>query len=187
MSRIDDIFKDADAIIEKRASASKTEKTASKVEPSQGLSIAESILKGDYDSVKTASESSSVNMTDFEKIAHAVAIVETMINFNELSKLTKVAQEATSRGFSKSEVDSYIEKKASELPLVSVAEAVGLIEKTSARKGIKSMLTSTTARRAAGLAGAGTLGALAHKKGKESGREEALDDVRKAFQSYNQG
>ena len=202
MKSLDSIFAEADQIIADKANAapSESEKTASVADLNldASMSLTEEILAGDHDlknkldassQTKVASEQTDEGFTAMEKIAHAVAIVDTLLNITELQKLEKVASVAQDKGFSESDVDAYIEKKASEMDMMSIAPLLGLsvfgMEKEgAATKRLGELVRSPKFRKAMvglGLAGAGGTG---YREGKKSGYDDALSDVRKAFEQY---
>ena len=123
------ILQEADAILEKHASPSKETtsakenvKTAS-ADP-EAVTLAEELLKGQYDFNPGIEKVATSQMTAMEKIAHSMAIVDTLLNISELAKLEKTAQVAEESGYSAQQISEYIEKKASEMKLVSVGALI---------------------------------------------------------------
>ena len=50
--------------------------------------------------------------TPFEKVAHALAIVETLMNIEQLQKVAAFEKTATERGFTPEQIAEFIEKQA---------------------------------------------------------------------------
>lgn len=104
-----------------------------------------------------------------EKIAESLAIVDTLINIQELAKLENFEKKARAAGHSDEQIEEYLQKQAK----ASAAKGMGT--------GAKAALTML------GLTGAGTAGGLVgRKKGQQEGYGEALGDVEKAFRQYGQ-
>lgn len=124
---LNDIFKEADEVITKhakdnKASSSTQTKTAS-VDP-EVATLAQEVLKGSYDQATASEKIASPKLTNMEKIAHSMAVVDTLINLSGMAKLEKTAQVALDSGYSEEQVADYIEKKASTMEFVSVAALI---------------------------------------------------------------
>lgn len=122
---INDIFNEADEVIKKASSQKKTvEKTASVND--EVTDLAQAVLKGKFDMTapQGTEKIAESQMTPMEKIAHSMAIVDTLLNLSSLAKLEKIAQVAQEQGYSPNQINQYIEKKASEIELVSVAALI---------------------------------------------------------------
>jgi F420-0:gamma-glutamyl ligase len=108
--KLSDLLKDADDLI--------TKKTASVAE-----------LPKDDDVVKLASElvsteeSTAPELNFAEKVAHAAALLDTLINFESLIKVAAFEEEAKQAGYSEEQITDYFEKKAS-VPFRSVTELI---------------------------------------------------------------
>lgn len=162
MKSIDSILKEADSIIEKKASAEKPKEPA----PDPGdetVKLASMLMDNEQ-----KPQEQEVVETPFEKIAHALAILQAADNMEELKKVTEFTSACKEKGFPDEQITDFMEKKA---------------------KSFKSpILKKILAPLLAGTAGAGAAGAVAHSKGKESGYESgygtALKDVDQAFTNY---
>lgn len=104
MSRnISTLLQEADSIIEKRAS--ETANVVPAVESEDIFKIAAEL--------RQPSRSVDTDLTMFEKIAHAIALVDTLINANEIAKIASFEEKAASAGYSPEQVCDYFEKNAS--------------------------------------------------------------------------
>lgn len=137
MSKIDDIINSVDELIEKRAGqkpkeAHSSTKTASEMD-SEVRSLAEEIFKGSLDQKEDPVKVASAPGSDLAKIAHAVAIVDTLLNLEELCKVESFAKTASARGIPESEIEAFLNKRAEDIEFVSVAPSIGLgLEKEAA-------------------------------------------------------
>lgn len=160
---LDILLKEADYLIESKLQA----KTASApaAEDKDIFQLADA-LRGTTQKTAQALEPETDILTLTEKIAHAVAIVETLQNLDTLSKLASFEDKALASGFKEEEVGAFLEKQAEKMPYKSVLKGMGW------------------------LGGAGAIGAAAgsakgYGKGKEKGYEQALSDVNQALSGYN--
>ena len=141
---IEDFLREADEIIEKKASAPKPAPSDDEV-----VKIAH---------ILAAKDSPQFEMTLFEKVAQAAAIIETVQHMDKLEKVAKFEEACREKGYSEEKIAEFLEKRA--------MNDVG-------RWAAKHVLPPAVAATAAGIYG--------HKKGKEKGYKNALDDVQKAF------
>ncbi|NDC22583.1 MAG: hypothetical protein EBZ49_00410 [Proteobacteria bacterium] len=149
MRNLEQLLADADAIIEKRASVNQPE--TQNTETDEDIAkLANYLLAGEEKTTESQEE------TIFEKAAHAVAIVETIQNIEQIKKLAEFEKRALEAGHPQEEVDAYIDKLALTIPTKYVAG-----------------LTA--------LGGAGALGAHA---GKKRGYNKALKDINTALEAY---
>jgi len=95
------LLKDADEIIEKKALEKKSSPAISRDEVTK---LAESL--------KAGTEASTNEWTPQEKLAHAIMLVATYANLPQLSKIASFEEKALKAGYSPSEVEAFIEKKA---------------------------------------------------------------------------
>ena len=93
-----------------------------------------------------------------EKVAHALMLTNVMINADTLLKLAEFETMARARGFSEAKIDTYM-KKVADGKLKNILKAVPYL----------------------GVGGVAALGAVAHHKGKKSGREEGFSQGVKAY------
>lgn len=99
---ISDLISEADEIL--------AIKTASEQKPV----AQDDIYKLASDLKKTAKqEESSDDLTVTEKIAHAVAIVDTLLNLAEMKKIADFEKKAQDAGYPEEKVSSFFEKRAS--------------------------------------------------------------------------
>lgn len=153
MSRsINDILREADDIVAARTS----EKTASAAKSTPSYSD-EDIFK--LAEALTAPEESTIN-TLTEKVAASIALVDTLLNLDTLIKIAHFEKAAKEKGYSEEKVAEFLEKQASE----------GAAKFKSVVKMLPWM---------AGAAGAGGVAGLVHghKKGKEKGYNQAVNDM----------
>lgn len=114
---------DADALISSRVSGSV--KVAASAEGDDIFKMAEWVRRsGDASTVKeaTAEDISEDDecFTLMDKLAHARAILETYQNLPVLLKMASFEKSAKEKGFSDSQIESYLEKNAAEFPFKSV-------------------------------------------------------------------
>ena len=116
-----------------------------------------------------------VTMT--EKVAHAIAITDTLLNLDTLVKMAEFEKKAMAKGFSQEQIETYMAKTASAKG--GLTTVMSALRKAGPRAGAAGVGV------AAGGAGGAALG---HKKGKETGQEEgyiqALGDVNRAMQAH---
>jgi hypothetical protein len=99
--------------------------------------------------------------TPLEKIAYSIAIVETMQNMEQLEKIAKFEEGCREKGFTEAQIQEFLTKRADAKSFA-----------------VKHVLPAAVTG-AAGLA-------YGHKKGKEKGYRNALDDVQKAFSAQSE-
>jgi hypothetical protein len=162
---IDQLLKDADDIIEKRASV----KTASAADDDDSIEKMAAALMAPLPVVtEVVAPQDSAIQTVTEKVAEALVLGEFLMNLEQIQKLEMFKQAAQAQGHSAEQIDAHLEKIAARLDYKRIMPLIPVIG-------------------AAGLAGAG--GAyLGHKSGKKSGSKEgysqALSDVDKAMKDY---
>lgn len=167
---IQDLLNEADVVIEKRASAVAL---VSSDGDDEAVKLAESLENWGLgvpkkEEVKTASHEGKTPQYDInEKVAHAIAIIDTVMNLPLIQKLEEFEKVAEEKGFSKEEIDGFVKKAISGKQL----DTTGI--------WAKRLLLP-----AAGAAGAGGY-IHGKKKGKKKGYEKALKDVNQAFEQYN--
>jgi hypothetical protein len=110
------LIKDADTIIEKRGGGQQV-KTAS-VKEDDIFKLAEQIRTS---RPEVSIEVPNDVVTLVEKIAHAVCLVDTMLNLDTLSKIDKLEKVAKEKGMTDDQISKWFEKKAGQnLKLKSV-------------------------------------------------------------------
>jgi len=109
---INDILKEADEVIEKTASV----KTASTIVDSDDItSLAMELEKAGLNvGLEKQAAAQSDDETPFEKVAHAIAILEAVDHINNEEKLVKVAQVALEKGFTTEQVEAFVQEKRAE-------------------------------------------------------------------------
>lgn len=124
---LENIFREADEVI-KKASAQTTpsqEQTKEASVNDEVSNLAQEVIRGSFDeqpAAKTAAPQST--MTPMEKVAHSMAIVDTLLNLSNMAKLEKIAEVAKENGYTDAQVGEYIEKKASQMEFNSVAALI---------------------------------------------------------------
>ena len=144
---LEQLISDADQIIEKRAAAPKAQAA---VDDGEVVKLA-SLL-----AAKDAPQADTFQMTMLEKVAHSIAIVETIQQLEQLEKIAKFEEGCRGKGFSEDQINAFLEKR-----------------------GFKEVSKYVVPAGLAGLAGL----AYGHHKGKEKGYRKALGDVQSAFSS----
>lgn len=152
---IDELIREADVIIEKRASKK---------------SEVDTVLPADDDVVKLAAllvedvmpatSEPKIEETLVEKVAHAIALVETLSSLNQIQKIMQFEKTAKEAGHTDEQIDAFLEKNAALKPVHKYVTLPGML--------------------------AGVVGGLGYSKGKKKGYEKALDDVNKAFSAYEE-
>jgi hypothetical protein len=158
------ILQEADEIIGSRSGGQV--KTASSLKDEDILNLA-ALLQAPQ--VKQASEElvdSDENMTVTEKIAHALAITECLMNLDELAKMHQFEKAAQEKGYSEAQIEEFIEKRAS----------------TPGR--LKSVLKVIPWLGGAAALGGGAGAVKGYRKGREGGYTAALQDVNQAMEEY---
>lgn len=168
MARLDTLLDEADELISKRLAGGQ-EKTGAAVGDDDIFKLAEEVRNP----APRSEEPSSAIVTLTEKVAHALAISETMMNLPVLVQIDQLTKTAQDKGISAERIDAYIEKLAKG-KLQSILNLFS-------RHGGKALT--------AGGAVAATGGVVtAHRKGEEKGVQEgyvqALKDVNKAWDEY---
>jgi len=165
---ISDLLNEADDIIEKRASVSTP--ISSDVDDGT-IKLAEDLETWGLDAPKEEAESvkvASVEVDPYldinEKVAHAIAIIDTVMNLPLVQKIAEFEKKAAEQGFSKEEIDEFV-KKANRAKKLETA-ARWLILPSAAAAGAGGFVSGK-------------------KKGKDKGYNQALTDVNKAFEQYN--
>jgi hypothetical protein len=153
MSSLDQLFRDADALIKKRAAAVVTLAP----QPDDEVTKLADLLAKDGE-VKQAAPV-AIEETLFEKVAHAIAIIETMEKLGEINKLVEFEKKAAEAGHTAEQIDAFIEKKGMKL----------------SPKYLKIL---------GGAAALGASGAVGAHAGKKKGYQSAVEDVNKALESY---
>lgn len=153
---IDQLMSDADSIIEKVASRQSQSKT---VEDSEIDSLLREFTKVASQESVVDEEASKVR-TLIEKVAYARAIDFTIQAMPTLQKIAQFEKTAKAKGYSDEQIQQYFEKSA-------------------AGKALMRKLVPY----AAGAGALGATGAAGYKKGKSTGRDEALDDVNQILTS----
>lgn len=116
------LLEDADALISSKVSSNV--KVASSSDGDDIFKMAEWVRKGgDPVAVKEAASEESFDDVMFtleEKVAHAKAILETVENLPILLKMSNLEKSAKEKGYSDSQIESYLEKNAAQFPLKSI-------------------------------------------------------------------
>lgn len=156
------ILQEADEIINSRAGGENIKEASAAVKDEEVLELASFLQNGSTKQASEVREEWAMNVT--EKIAHALAVTECLMNLDELVKTAQFEKEACAKGFTDEQIEAFIEKRAS----------------TPGRfKSVLKMLPWL------GVAGAGGAGAVkGYQKGKEGGYNQALQDVNQAMQEY---
>jgi len=165
MPTISDVMREADEIIEQRLSEGQEKTASAKFSDEDIFKLAEEVRSEPKQEV---SEEPALN-TVLEKVAHALAVADTVVNLDVLIKAANFAEQARAAGKSDEEIDAYLQKHAA--------------------GKLKSVLKMMKWPAVAGTAGtAGVVGGMAKGKeeGKEKGYAQALEDVNRAFTDYMQ-
>jgi hypothetical protein len=158
---------EVNTVIEKKA-ASGQEAPASQVSDEEFLKIAETLESPSTPGNEGSAEVAGIQTT-CEKIAHAAAIFDTILNISQFTKIAEFEASAREQGFSDEQIGEYLTKTAAAKNLSSV------------RKLLFPALAATGAASAAGAGGH----AAGKKSGKEEGYGQALTDVERAMARYN--
>lgn len=114
---LSDLIKDADNIIFGRPSSQ--EKTAGKAEAdlteADIFKLAEQIRKAPEAPVveKRAAKADEIDFTLREKVAHAIALVDTLLNLPTLQKVAEFEESARAAGYTSAQIQAELEKTAS--------------------------------------------------------------------------
>jgi len=96
---LDQLLSEADELIEKNASLNKNERFD---DEDDIFKLAQKL---------TSNELEVIEETPFEKIAHAMAIIETVQSINNAKSVEKFEKMARENGYSEEEVGSFLESK----------------------------------------------------------------------------
>lgn len=143
---IDDILNEADEIINSKG----TEKTAAPAPTEDDVTSLARLLMDPAQVTKLAAQPESFEMNLHEKVAHAIAIVDTLGQIEELQKLAQLEAAALERGVPQEQIDAFIQEK--------------LAANAATKFVVPAALT--------GVAGY----AMGRKSGKEKGYNKAVDD-----------
>ena len=148
MNHIDQLIKEADSIIDGRR-----EEPALQADDNETVKLASMLVQND--SVYTPVQASPETLV--EKLAHAVAIVDIAVNFEQFQKLAQFQEQARSQGIPEEQIAAYLEKRAQASP---------------------SLMRWLT------IPAAAAVGLTSHHLGKKKGYKKALEDVNQAFGQY---
>lgn len=107
-----DLIRDADELITSKLASPKPQ-----VQEDDIFKMAKELVKNDEVPVTDNDYSMA------EKIAHSIALVETLINMPALIKVAEFEKKAKESGFTSEQISDYFEKKAS-INFVSIAQAL---------------------------------------------------------------
>lgn len=155
--RLDDIIAQADAVIEKRASANQVPPVTAGSNDEDVVKLA-SFLMNDEPTKVESSPATSFEMTFVEKLACSIAMVEALNNIETFVKIAEFKEKALQSGYSQDQVESFIEKQALHIP--------------------NSVAIPVAAAIAAGAAGS--------MHGKKKGYEKAMADVQRSYMTQGQ-
>jgi len=110
---INDLLNEADSIIESRVDNTKTASLAIQDNDDDIVSLAAELdrVGVQFENTKYASLTVDLEETPFEKVAHAIAILETVQFINQEKELEKIAKLAQERGIPQVEIDSFLQEK----------------------------------------------------------------------------
>ena len=115
---ISDLLKEADSVLAEKSMGVKVASQKPVVDYDAEVQSLHDMMMKEAASVQPKQE---IEETPLEKIAHACAIIETVLDVQSEVRQQKVAQAALENGFSQEEVNEYMEKNASDfLPLHKV-------------------------------------------------------------------
>lgn len=165
MRNISDLIREADEIIEKRAS----KKEDKPVDNDEITKLANSLMEQEnLHQEKIASVSIEKPLQSVvEKLAHAVALVDTYINLEEFQKVADFEEKALEAGYSPEAIEQYVEKIASDGRFKTVMKALRIPLVASGAAGV-------------------TAGALGYGKGHSKGYVSALKDVDQALKQHSE-
>lgn len=162
MRNLDELLSEAESIIEKKAEA-KQRPTSSQSESDKEVAKLANLLVNDGMFTEVPIEVDRESLV--EKVAHSLAIVQTLANAEHLAKIAEFHERAVASGYTDEQI-------------------FPVIEKIAKKKLLKLPWKLLSGGLLAGGAGAG----VAHKKGKDSGYEQAVKDVETLLSSsYPQG
>ncbi len=112
---ISDLLKEADSVMAEKTAGVKTASQKTVVDYDAEVKSLHDMMMKEASSVQIPQE---IEETPIEKIAHACAIVETVLDMQSEIRQQKIASAALEQGFSQEEVEEYMEKNASDfLPM----------------------------------------------------------------------
>ena len=116
MARIDDLLREADLIIEKKASKNTEVKPAvSVVGDDEVTKLANLLMENDSETFtskvanETVKEVEEVNFV--EKVAEAIVLAEVVKNIDKFTKIAQFEKQAQEAGYSQHEIDKFIVEK----------------------------------------------------------------------------
>jgi hypothetical protein len=113
--RLDEIIAQADAVIEKRASAHQVPPVTAASNDEEIVKLA-SFLMSDGPTKVESSPATTFEMTFVEKLACSVAMVEALSNVEEFMKVAEFKDKALQSGYTQDQVDAFLEKRALAVP-----------------------------------------------------------------------
>lgn len=121
MKALDQLMLEADELISSRTAG--ISKTASVSSDDEIFALAAQVKSGGGTS-KTAAETVSDDdiVTVTEKLAHAVALVDTWQNLPTIIKLANFEESAKKSGYTPEQISSFLEKNAGQFQIKSVLE-----------------------------------------------------------------
>lgn len=104
--KIEDLLREADAVIEKKASV----KVEEKLEVSDEVTkIANLLMQEDDEYEKIASPKENEDLS--VKIAHALVINEILCNLDKFNKIEEFEKKASAQGFTQEQIDAFVVEK----------------------------------------------------------------------------
>ena len=108
--KIEDLLREADDLIEKRASANVEVKQLNDTD--EVIKIANLLMQEDDEYEKVANAVVESKQEDFSvKIAHALVINEVLMNLDKFTKIDEFEKKASAQGFSQEQIDEFIIEK----------------------------------------------------------------------------
>jgi len=117
---ISDLLREADDIIEKRASQKPAAISAGEEDV---FKLAEALRGSIREEVQAPAE-----WTLQEKLAHALMLVGTFANLPELTKMAQFEKKASAAGYEADEINACLEKRASFDTLTSISDLIPWLE-----------------------------------------------------------
>ena len=167
MRRLDDIINDVEAEIAKTGGQ---EKIASALPNDEDIfALAAQLEKTSEEAPQQPVEVDDGLQTLTEKVAHAIAIVDTIQNLPHLIQMADFEKQAVAKGYTEAQIEDFMAKQAKgKVPSVMKRIPYGKL-------GVL-----------AGVGGAGLAGRSSGKaQGKNQGYAQALDDVNEAMKAYS--
>ena len=115
MARIDDLLREADLIIEKKASKNTEVKPVNTTSEDEVTKLANILLNTDSETfgvnqnTKVEKVAHEENLT--EKIAEALILAEVVCNLDKFNKIAEFEKQAQAAGYSQLEIDKFIVEK----------------------------------------------------------------------------